>query len=660
MIATISPAEATLFLPALFLNLDSARIPDASRLDALLSTSSPVPYIHLALGSLRALGGLIGIDALPANASQQLWPHVSLRKKANFGVPEHFQEQFMENGNGARNDTSSGTPKFAFFRSVWNWLDFLHTYGDYLPIRDALAETSTCALHCIVILALDKDRKTSRVIRATPGVRRLLAAAWSALLLDGIQGGAPPSLEIIVEMLSVISDGKEDESNFDEIVEGAGGTIQHLAFTVVQHLSRACCSPDSHSTRIFIRACLAFLRDGPQTTCRLKTALHSSGFIPMLIKVVSRFYRAPEEAMETTLYELLVALRTPPNVAEAIDCGLLPAVVTVAGSITAGNETDDNAQVIYKIVTGLLETVLPLSLVHYCVLAELKKCFHRTMDFAATSTIQTSLFWTLWKDLSALMKARVEFFDSWEEQLRPAFAACDSTMCGKIDARHNLRRCANCQSTNYCSEDCQSADWHAEHRAMCQKLASVKLDIPDTLTTRGKLFLRALVTREHLHKLRIVCADQIVFMWQNPGVDFVTVFHFTQSQNTGVTVVARNGPEIQSWATRPVLELEFSRAMRREGRMEIHAITMFQAGGIRSVPVAMRAETAELRDRVARAAQLIPPETTQAQLRSVVDFRVLRYETRVYKVADCLHESALSLPMTFYSDNMRNVHLCDA
>ncbi|KAJ7656779.1 hypothetical protein DFH06DRAFT_465099 [Mycena polygramma] len=576
MIATISPAEATLFLPALFVNLDSARIPDASRLDALLSTSSPVPYIHLALESLRALGGLIGIDALPVNASQQLWPH------------------------------------------VWNWLDFLHTYGDYLPIRDALTETSTCALHCIVILALDKDRKTSRVIRATPGVRRLLAAAWSALLLDGIQGGAPPSLEIIVEMLSVISDGKEDESNFDEIVEGAGGTIQHLASTVVQHLSRACCSPDSHSTRIFIRACLAFLRDGPQTTCRLKTALHSNGFIPMLIKVVSKFYRAPEKAMETTLYELLVALRTPPNVAEAIDCGLLPAVVTVAGSITAGNETDDNAQVIYKIVTGLLETVLPLSLVHYCVLAELKKCFHRTMDFAATSTIQTSLFWTLWKDLSALMKARVEFFDSWEEQLRPAFAACDNTMCGKTDARHNLRRCANCQSTNYCSEDCQSADWHAEHRAMCQKLASVQLDIPDTLTTRGKLFLRALVTREHLHKLRIVCADQIVFMWQNPGVDFVTVFHFTQSQNTGVTVVARNGPEIQSWPTRPVLELEFSRAMRREGRMEIHAITMFQAGGIRSVPVAMRAETAELRDRVARAAQLIPPETTQAQLRSVV------------------------------------------
>ncbi|KAJ7663118.1 hypothetical protein DFH06DRAFT_1128452 [Mycena polygramma] len=29
-----------------------------------------------------------------------------------------IREQFLENGNGARNDTSSGTPKFAFFRSV--------------------------------------------------------------------------------------------------------------------------------------------------------------------------------------------------------------------------------------------------------------------------------------------------------------------------------------------------------------------------------------------------------------------------------------------------------------------------------------------------------------------------------------------------------------
>jgi splicing suppressor protein 51 len=51
-------------------------------------------------------------------------------------------------------------------------------------------------------------------------------------------------------------------------------------------------------------------------------------------------------------------------------------------------------------------------------------------------------------------------------------AKCNT--CKKTDSEvENLKRCAKCQTTYYCSRDCQKADWKV-HKKVCSKNASTR------------------------------------------------------------------------------------------------------------------------------------------------------------------------------------------
>ncbi|KAJ7659672.1 hypothetical protein DFH06DRAFT_1130443 [Mycena polygramma] len=99
-----------------------------------------------------------------------------------------FQEQFLENGNGARNDTSSGTPKFAFFWSAT--LAQLHYWRDLsvpgIPLRQAgNKDTKTSSLTLVVNGAAKNQRlafcisiSLRNLSEYAPGLAAYLSAAY--------------------------------------------------------------------------------------------------------------------------------------------------------------------------------------------------------------------------------------------------------------------------------------------------------------------------------------------------------------------------------------------------------------------------------------------------------------------------------------------------
>ncbi|KAJ6564672.1 hypothetical protein B0H19DRAFT_1233482 [Mycena capillaripes] len=334
------------------------------------------------------------------------------------------------------------------------------------------------------------------------------------------------------------------------------------------------------------------------------------GFVATFVTTISSLHNtAAESAVDYCLPYLLAILKNPSDIALGLESGLLRLVIIVAASIK------DETNRTHALIKRMLDNILLPSLVHYAVVAQLQKCFPEATVLAARSTIGRSAFAAAWKTVSALMKSRVEFFDSWEAQSRPSFKACDNLACGKIASRHDFKCCAACQSAHYCSGKCQFADWGAGHRNMCQRLACFKSEKTKTFTTRGKSFMCALLNHDYRRLMTAICTRRVFFMYEHPGEQTITVFTYS-SRGVEIEVGRSSDLETCDWASEMLLE--FPRAARSGGRMDLHL--MMTLGGYTFQPILfpMRTSTATLHDRLVAVTQQIPPGTTRAEALELV------------------------------------------
>ncbi|KAJ7837470.1 hypothetical protein B0H13DRAFT_1912436 [Mycena leptocephala] len=374
-------------------------------------------------------------------------------------------------------------------------MDFFHTYWNFLPTAKALTQIMLCIVHAPIILALDKDAQTSKVIRATPGVRFVLAMAWRGMLGEDELFTRPGALLAISEAVGIATEDADQGSNFDELVEAAGGTVKDLASLVIQHFSRAQSTPKSKETVIFLLSCFQLLYGSSDAAHSLGVALRSMG--------------------------------TPPDIALAIESGLLQVVVTIAGSIK------DDADSKHAIIQRLFDKVLLPSLVHYAVVAQLQKCFPEAAAVSARFTNGTSPFATAWGNLWALIESRVDFFNSWEAQSRPSLKACHNLTCGKIAPRHNFKCCAACRTADYCSEECQSADWRGGQKTMT-----------------------------------VICIRKVFFMYEHPGEQTLVIFDYYSPGRFGIHVAPSS--HLESCDSASEMLVQIPRAARSDGRMDLH------------------------------------------------------------------------------------------
>ncbi|KAJ7453849.1 hypothetical protein FB451DRAFT_1185135 [Mycena latifolia] len=151
--------------------------------------------------------------------------------------------------------------------------------------------------------------------------------------------------------------------------------------------------------------------------------------------------------------------------------------------------------------------------------------------------------------------------------------------------------CATYQSANYCSKECQALDGKQGHR-----------EYPEPLTTREKSFMRTLLSAEYRGRMSEVCCRQAIFMHENPGEAFFTVFVFTAR---GVEIkICRQGA-LTSGEFDVTMPPMFTHVARSGWRMEVHVMCVYEG-----------------EDGVLRIARLLPPGMTRSMAISHVKGQV--------------------------------------
>ncbi|KAJ7116973.1 hypothetical protein C8R44DRAFT_738839 [Mycena epipterygia] len=459
----------------------------------------------------------------------------------------------------------------ALWPNLWSCLSFFHTYWDYLPTAIHKDQACTCIMHSAIILNLARDDKTSDIIRSTPGVRRILAMAWKAILYDdSIFGG---SVNLAITALSIIADRTGNDAYFEEILEGVGGSIHDLASTVIQHFHRAHSIPDE----LFLCSCFALLSAGSNNVLRLEAALRPIGFVRAIVTTLSAL---PDTALSLVwlclTYLVEIAFQRPPrypDIALALESGLLPVIINVGLSSTRAVEKKVKYGIqISTMIKDLLTVALPRATVHFIVVSQLKDSFPEAASLAIKSRFAKSVFTREWKSFSALVSARLELLDKWEEMSRESLKGCDNMECGKIEQNRDLRHCATCRTTNYCSKDCQLIDWRAGHKEECQELRTLRLI---------GWFVSTLLDHNYLRLMDGLCFHRVAYMHKHPDERFFTVFTYAAPDGVGVDFKPASAVEGRDWAAQ--LPAQFSRAARSSGRVDIHLVFIYEGERTRRI-----------------------------------------------------------------------------
>ncbi|KAJ7125504.1 hypothetical protein C8R43DRAFT_30385 [Mycena crocata] len=443
MIAKVPNTKNVLLLPPLFVNLDKNLIPDPSVLDEIVESegrSSAIDNISRAMHSLTSINFLMLSNLVPADASPDLWPH------------------------------------------IWPWLNFFHTYWDALPIiKNPQEQTIAAIMHCSILMKLSRDAKTANIMRSTPppGLNRLLATAWKAMIRK--EALFIQFLEILPTVMALLSAGSNNEAAFEEIVEGVGGGIHDLASIILRHYDRVCALPRSCQRDTLLSLSVGLFMFGRGAKARLDTLLKSMGVVQQVVTVMRICIdegRPDNSIHPSMIYVLVNCKETPgyPNIALALKVGLLQVIIKIATSrlvreeknSVPGQSTKDRLP-ISTMIRELLTKILPRATVHYTVVAQLKDAIPEAAKLTSTWKFRKSQFAQEYETFAKLASERIKVYDVWVRG-GVSLKACDNLTCGKIEKRGTFHCCALCRSRNYCSKDCQTVDWHIEHRHVCQDL----------------------------------------------------------------------------------------------------------------------------------------------------------------------------------------------
>jgi hypothetical protein len=94
--------------------------------------------------------------------------------------------------------------------------------------------------------------------------------------------------------LDILTDTKKEPRLFAEILEGVGGTVDHLVATIIKHFSRACERPNHPEIDKYASSCMRFMvRHGDDD---LYVALRSSEFLASIVTTLSPCMVLPQRS----------------------------------------------------------------------------------------------------------------------------------------------------------------------------------------------------------------------------------------------------------------------------------------------------------------------------------------------------------------------------
>ncbi|KAJ6541389.1 hypothetical protein B0H19DRAFT_315327 [Mycena capillaripes] len=140
------------------------------------------------------------------------------------------------------------------WQSAWPWIQFFHTYWEYIPGYDPREQAAARLCHCFLVTRLRAHTKTRYVSSAQPGLRSILSIAWTTLLLDDDAAEDPNLLTRSSCLLPALVRDIEILENFEEVVDGAGGSFDRLASAIIKQMSLIVTSTQTDTIAIGILA----------------------------------------------------------------------------------------------------------------------------------------------------------------------------------------------------------------------------------------------------------------------------------------------------------------------------------------------------------------------------------------------------------------------
>ncbi|KAJ6458968.1 hypothetical protein C8R45DRAFT_1182961 [Mycena sanguinolenta] len=247
----MSPANVAPLLPLYYAGLDPAAIPSLlAQLDLLSPGSGFQSFTRKLSHVVMCLQGILLFDTqsfsvLSATLSADLWTR------------------------------------------VWPWMSFLDTYRDNLP-RLNVTDANPLAL----IMTLGQHDETTRLMRMTPGFHVVVFRVWR-MTLDDAQ--IPGAFGILCACMCNLSFPGPiiDEHQFEEAIEGSGGSTLSLARLCVDHIKCVVASDVSMGGDSSIWGVVAFLHKRCQLDNSFREILIRQGVVSALISAACRFSSPP-------------------------------------------------------------------------------------------------------------------------------------------------------------------------------------------------------------------------------------------------------------------------------------------------------------------------------------------------------------------------------
>ncbi|KAJ7754825.1 hypothetical protein B0H16DRAFT_1541944 [Mycena metata] len=424
-------AEIQGILPVLYTHLDPALVPSLDMLENIITRSIHLPCLDNTVRALYALGEISERrESFPLDAARDIW------------------------------------------RRVWKWIDFIHTYWDFLPGFPP-EQGVTQIGNSMLLLQLMNHPPTQRAMFMTPGVRRMIAAAWRSMLNYHATRHTRASLPELAHLLLSLADGLKETKNFEEILDAFGGSHRNMADAFKYQLSLATAEAKSLGAIAVLHGVLVFLESTYHPYKEFTSTLLSCGIVPSLVAALDIDGHMPVSAgvpytVDGFLGTVVKYIQTSPGypwITQALKAGLLRYII-----LFSENEVKPSNDGKYPDLKALLTEFLPNGMVSYHVVTQMKKSLAEVSTLSRRDKFSRSALFEDWKVFEALVRDRVIVLDQWERVGRPSFVACDNMKCNQIDKKGKFRCCAGCRSANYCSAECQRSDWKAAHRTSCTSL----------------------------------------------------------------------------------------------------------------------------------------------------------------------------------------------
>ncbi|KAJ7731557.1 hypothetical protein DFH07DRAFT_968715 [Mycena maculata] len=542
-----------MILPAYYAALDVTSISRLlDQMDSPSALNSPPVVISVtrAIVSLEAISSLTSVKLVDKEAFPDLWPR------------------------------------------IWAWINFLDMYRECLHSINPAFDASRCyGVYVSVIAAMRKHRATASIIDSTHGVRAVVTRAWSVRLQgDKLHDKVFGTIcEFLDRVLAITV-----PQNFEEVIEGAGGTMTALAKLVISHLTHVLADDRTHNRAYSISSLLELLGHGvaPEFT----DALLRAGIVPPITSAVITLtrlvpaadgYHTERHLIDALLFTLVWYFTYAPGsgaVAQSLRSGLLSAILGCA----RGRAT----KALHRIVREL-----STSLVYHSVLVQVRDTISGRDLESLDPNCGRELLET-WENLRSLVAVRLGILREYEEGKYVSRRVCDNTACGAIAPKSYFRACSRCRISNYCSESCQTQDWRSGgHRDSCPELGSMHLS--QYLCPRDKSFLRVLIHYDYLRVRSALRAVLVNFFRQQPDAIPCVLFDYTQPCTPcHVTVIP--ACHIDGFANYP------AQAQASGGRMQLHMMNLVEGGETEWWMIPLHSETGD----VELTLQLLAKETT--------------------------------------------------